>query len=143
LIQRYAFQNCYQLHTVSLPLHIKTLMFCLVNVVKLLENLQPNNYYFSSARNLQIFVRKIFRGLLSYDLLRSSTTTLVEANSAPSLALIMLMRRIGRAPNSIPTYIQQDARTQHVYHHDTKVKPEAATAIIELLMMGGKTPETC
>ena len=26
---------------------------------------------------------------------------------------------------------------------DAKVKPEAATAIIELLMMGGKTPETC
>jgi hypothetical protein len=25
----------------------------------------------------------------------------------------------------------------------TKVKPEAATAVIELLMMGGKTPETC
>jgi hypothetical protein len=33
-------------------------------------------------------------------------------------------------------------RTQHGYHHDTKVKPEAATAIIELLMMGGRTPET-
>jgi hypothetical protein len=27
-------------------------------------------------------------------------------------------------------------------HHDTKVKLEAATAVIELLMMGGKTPET-
>ena len=34
-------------------------------------------------------------------------------------------------------------RTQHDYHHDTKVKPEAATAVIELLMMGGKTAETC
>jgi hypothetical protein len=34
-------------------------------------------------------------------------------------------------------------REQHDYHHDTKVKPEAATAFIELLMMGGKTPETC
>jgi hypothetical protein len=34
-------------------------------------------------------------------------------------------------------------RTQHDYHHDTKVKPEAATAVIKLLMMGGKTPETC
>jgi len=34
-------------------------------------------------------------------------------------------------------------RTQHDYHHDTKVKPEAATAVIELLMMGEKTPETC
>ena len=34
-------------------------------------------------------------------------------------------------------------RTQHDCHHGTKVKPEAATAVIELLMMGGKTPETC
>jgi hypothetical protein len=32
-------------------------------------------------------------------------------------------------------------QTQHDYHHDTKVKPEAATAIIELLMMGGKRPK--
>jgi hypothetical protein len=32
---------------------------------------------------------------------------------------------------------------QHDYHYHTKVKPEAATAVIELLMMGGKTPETC
>jgi hypothetical protein len=34
-------------------------------------------------------------------------------------------------------------QTQHDCHHDTKVKPEAATAVIELLMMGGKMPETC
>jgi len=34
-------------------------------------------------------------------------------------------------------------RTQQGYHHDTNVKPEAATAVIELLMMGGKTPKTC
>jgi hypothetical protein len=34
-------------------------------------------------------------------------------------------------------------RTQHDCHHDTKVKPEAATAVIELLIMGGKTPKIC
>jgi hypothetical protein len=34
-------------------------------------------------------------------------------------------------------------RTQHDCHHDTKVKPEAATAVIGLLMMGGKVPKTC
>jgi hypothetical protein len=34
-------------------------------------------------------------------------------------------------------------RTQNGYHHDTKVKPEAATAVTELLMTGGRTPETC
>ena len=34
-------------------------------------------------------------------------------------------------------------RTQHDCHHDTKVKPEAATAFFDFLMLGGKTPETC
>jgi hypothetical protein len=34
-------------------------------------------------------------------------------------------------------------RTQHGCHHNMKVKPEAATAVIELLMMGKKTPEMC
>jgi hypothetical protein len=29
------------------------------------------------------------------------------------------------------------------YHHDTKVKPEADTAVIELLTMAWKTPKTC
>jgi hypothetical protein len=40
-------------------------------------------------------------------------------------------------------FVVGQPRTQHDYHHDTKVKPEATTAVIELLMMGGKTPETC
>jgi hypothetical protein len=35
------------------------------------------------------------------------------------------------------------SRTQHDCHNDTKVKPEVATEVLELLMMGGKTPETC
>jgi hypothetical protein len=33
-------------------------------------------------------------------------------------------------------------QTLHDCHHDTKVKAEAPTAVIELLMMGGKTPKT-
>ena len=32
-------------------------------------------------------------------------------------------------------------RTQHDCRHDTKVKPEAATAVIKVLMMGGKRPK--
>jgi hypothetical protein len=31
---------------------------------------------------------------------------------------------------------------QHGYHHDKNVKLEAATAVVELLMMGVRTPET-
>jgi hypothetical protein len=32
---------------------------------------------------------------------------------------------------------------QHCYHHAPTLKPEAATAVVELLMMGVRTPETC
>jgi hypothetical protein len=32
---------------------------------------------------------------------------------------------------------------QHCYHYAPTIKPEAATATFELLMMGVRTPETC
>jgi len=36
-----------------------------------------------------------------------------------------------------------DHDQQHCYHHSPKVKPEAVTAVVELLKMGVRTPETC
>jgi hypothetical protein len=54
----------------------------------------------------------------------------------PDVCLQLNMFRAFSRPSS-------RARTKYDYHHDTKVKPEAATAVIELLMMGGKIPETC
>jgi hypothetical protein len=36
-----------------------------------------------------------------------------------------------------------DHDQQHCYHHTPTVKPEAATAVIELLMMVVRMPETC
>jgi len=36
-----------------------------------------------------------------------------------------------------------DHDQQHCYHHAPMVKPEAATAAVELLMMGMRTPKTC
>jgi hypothetical protein len=36
-----------------------------------------------------------------------------------------------------------DHNQQHCYYHAPKVKPEAATAVVELLMMRMRMPETC
>ena len=36
-----------------------------------------------------------------------------------------------------------DHDQQHCYYHAPTVKPEAATAVVELLMMGVRTSETC
>jgi len=38
---------------------------------------------------------------------------------------------------------QPDHNQQHCYHHTPTVKPEAAIAVVELLMMGVRMPETC
>jgi hypothetical protein len=38
---------------------------------------------------------------------------------------------------------RSDHDQQHCYHHAPKVKPEAATAVVKLLMMGVRRPETC
>jgi hypothetical protein len=40
-------------------------------------------------------------------------------------------------------YLRIVVTAVHGYYHDTKMKPEAATAVVELLMMGMRTPETC
>jgi hypothetical protein len=44
----------------------------------------------------------------------------------------------GRGLADWPNYDQQ-----HCYHHAPTAKPEAAAAVVELLMMGVGTPETC
>ena len=45
---------------------------------------------------------------------------------------------VGHGRASRPDHDQQDC-----YHHAPTVKPEAATAVVELLMMGMRMPETC
>jgi hypothetical protein len=40
-------------------------------------------------------------------------------------------------------YNRPDHDQQHCYHHAPTAKPEAAAAVVELLMMGVMTPETC
>jgi hypothetical protein len=39
--------------------------------------------------------------------------------------------------------IGPDHDQQYCYHHATMLTPEAATAIVEILMIGVRTPETC
>jgi hypothetical protein len=38
-------------------------------------------------------------------------------------------------------YGRPDHDQQHFYHHAPNLKPEAATAVVELLMMGIRTPK--
>jgi len=48
-----------------------------------------------------------------------------------------------RGDSSAVGHGQPDHDQQHCYHHAPTVKPEAATAVVELLMMGVGMPKTC
>jgi hypothetical protein len=52
-----------------------------------------------------------------------------------SVVIAVLLVVVG--PAGRPNHDQK-----HCYHHAPTVKPEAATAVVELLMMGVRTPET-
>jgi hypothetical protein len=55
----------------------------------------------------------------------------------------LLVLPLERGGSSAVCSGRPDHDEQHCYHHTPTVKPEAATAVVELLMMGVKTPETC
>jgi hypothetical protein len=64
-----------------------------------------------------------------------ATTSTVAASGVPSE---LGDSAVGRGRAGRPDHDQQ-----HCYHNAPKVEPEAATAVVELLMMGVRMPETC
>ena len=62
-----------------------------------------------------------------------SLSTAVAASGLP----------LERGGNSVVGRGRTDHDQQHCYHHVPTVKPEAATAVVELLMIGMRMPETC
>jgi len=70
---------------------------------------------------------------------RYSVTNIFSANICiVCTSDTILNNSVGRDGAGRPDHDQQ-----HCYHHAPKVKPEAATAVVELLMMGVRTAETC
>jgi len=65
-----------------------------------------------------------------------SLSTAVTTSGLPSE--LVDSSAVGRGRAGWPDHDQQ-----HCYHHAPTVKPKAATAVVELLMMGMRTPETC
>jgi len=78
-------------------------------------------------------IREVDKRLLTFG---TGVLYLIQINHQPDATLFLFI---------ILTFVYSSKcfGRQHDCHHDTKVKPEAATAVIKLLMLGEKTPETC
>ena len=66
-------------------------------------------------------------------IIRCSTTAVAASAFTVVAVLLAVVGPAGRP----------DHDQQHCYHHTPTVKPEAATAVVDNLMMGVRTPETC
>jgi hypothetical protein len=76
------------------------------------------------------------------------TQTTVSTASDIFHTVIAICRYRGRVGTGLSVlWVAYAGRTDHdqqnCYHHAQTVKPEAATAVVELLMTGVRTPETC
>jgi len=60
-----------------------------------------------------------------------------------SVVVAVLLVVVGPVMGNPIPHNRPDHDQQHCYHHAPTVKPEAATAVVELMMMGVGTPETC
>jgi hypothetical protein len=84
---------------------------------------------------LRIFVARKIRRLQPGLNLR---TWVQEVSMLTTRPLKLLSTAVGRGRAG-----RTDHDQQHCYHHAPTVKPEDAAAVVELLMMGVRKPETC
>jgi hypothetical protein len=69
---------------------------------------------------------------------RPHTRHQVLNNCSSSICFYRCSSVVGRGRAGQPEHYQQ-----HCYHHASTVKPEAATVVVEHLMMGVRTLKTC
>ena len=68
---------------------------------------------------------------------------IIKSLSTAVAASGLLLERGGSSAVGRGRAGRPDHDQQHCYHHIPTVKAQAATAVVELLMMGVRTPETC
>jgi hypothetical protein len=104
-----------------------------LNTVPEFKQINNQMQQFSSLLSWRLFTAQHVLGILP-PIIRSSMTAVAVSGFTFVSWWVALCSWSGQSAQP---------RTRHDCHHDMKVRPEAATAVTELLMMGGKTPETC
>jgi len=72
-----------------------------------------------------------------------ASTPIIRSIQLRCQPLVLPLERGGSSAVGRVLAGRPDHDQQHCYHHAPTVKPEAANAVAELLMMGVETPETC
>jgi len=91
---------------------------------------------------MQRFLQFLFDIYLQLNMFRASSRPSSGAQQLQHQPLILPSERRDSSAVGRGRAGRSDHDQQHCYHHAPKVKPEAATAVVEILMMGVRTPKT-
>jgi len=84
-----------------------------------------------------------FKGLNTAEHVSGVLLPIIKSLSTAAAAFGLPQERGGSSAVGRVRAGRPDRDQQHCYHHAPTVKTKAATAVVELLMMGLRTAETC
>jgi hypothetical protein len=104
-----------------------------------------NSAWFQINRQLDATVSPVYYHdvYLQLDMFRVSSRPSSGAQQLQQQPLVLPSERGGSSAVGRGREGRLDHDQQHCYHHASKLKPEAATGVVELLTMGVRTPEAC
>ena len=117
LVGSYNFKVCKSVHHHTVPI------------------IQPTRCNSFPSLLLDVYVR--------HHMFRASLRPSSGAQQLQQQPLFLPLERGGNSTVGRGRADRPDHDQLYCYHHAPKVKPEAATAVVELLMMDVRTPETC
>jgi hypothetical protein len=109
---------------------------CFLNAYKCIIEIQINEQ--TKCNN---FSSSLLDVCLQLNMFRVSSGPSAGAQQLQQQPQVLPLERGGSS--AVGPVNRPDHNQQHCYHHAPTVKPEAATAFVELLMMGVRMPETC
>jgi len=115
-----------------------------VSVFKVCKSLHYHTFQINQPTRCNNFSSLLLDVYLQLNMFRAFSRPSSGAQQLQQQPLVLPLERdgssaVGRGRSGRPDHDQQ-----HCYHHAPTLKPEtAAAAVVELLMMGVRTPETC
>jgi hypothetical protein len=128
-----------------IPLGIKHATFQLVaQCLNQPRHRVPSIYIYTYIYcKFSIFSSLVLDVYVQLNMFRASSRPSSEAQQLQYQSLVLPLERGDSSAEGPCQAGRPDHDQQHCYHHAPTVKPETGTAVVELLMMGVRTPETC
>ena len=108
--------------------------------MKVCKSVRHHTFQIIQPTRCSNFSSLLFDVYVQLNMFRASSR---PSSGAQQLQWQPLVLPLERGGSSAVGRGRADHDQQHRYIHAPKVKPEAATAVVGLLMMGVRTPETC